>query len=56
MFQSSRFLWGHSVIVQQEKPGPRDGVAVTSHYLPLGSLRLETAIASVRVLPLYGRM
>lgn len=40
MFHSSRFLWGHSVIVQQEEPGPRDGVTVTSHYLPLGSLRL----------------
>lgn len=40
MFHSSRFLWGHSVIVQQEEPGPRDGVTVTSHYLPLGSLSL----------------
>lgn len=40
MLYSSQFLWGHSVIVQQEKLGPRDGVTVTSHYLPLGSLRL----------------
>lgn len=40
MLHSSQFLWGHSVIVQQEKLGPRDGVTVTSHYFPLGSLRL----------------
>ena len=40
MLHSSQFLWGHSVIVQQENLGPRDGVTVTSHYLPLGSLRL----------------
>lgn len=40
MLQSSWFLWGHGVIVRQEQQGPRDGVTVTSHYLPLGSLHL----------------
>lgn len=36
--------------------GPGDGATCTSHYLPLGSLRLQTAIAHVWILPLHGRM
>lgn len=36
--------------------GAGDGVTVTSHYLPLGSLRLQTAMAHGWVPPLHGRM